>query len=79
MPIIRTYAIALNEAQSRRVDEMIARYNETRNPETHDPITSVEQLIAGGLVCFELLIMGISDPDHVSCFEEADHTPKVLR
>lgn len=64
-----TIGLTFSEAQLARIEEMIERYNATRNPITTDPMRNYEQCIAGGLVALEALIFDLQ-PGHVSVFEK---------
>lgn len=65
------YSIALtfSPAQLERMDEMIERYNAGRDPARAAPITTHEQLIAGGLVALEAMLFDLTSPGAVSIFE----------
>lgn len=63
------YSIGLtfSEDQLDRIDEMIERYNATR--QSADPMLRREQCIAGGLVALEALLFDLT-PGHRSVFED---------
>jgi hypothetical protein len=62
--------LTFSQAQLDRMDEMIERYNERRDPNQAAPIMTHEQLIAGGLVAFEAMLFDLQSPGSVSIFEE---------
>lgn len=60
--------LTFSEDQLARMEQMIERYNATRNPPSLPPMHDYAQCVASGLVALELILMDCP-PDHRSVFE----------